>query len=82
MTQDTGPDDGGDPERGGEVPPVTGDAPEALSGAEAPAVRHLVSIDDVSIEEMHALFRLADRFASDPRAFADTCPGFISASLF
>ena len=44
--------------------------------------RHLVSIDDVSIEEMHALFRHADRFAADPRAFADTCPGFISASLF
>ncbi len=44
--------------------------------------RHLVSIDDVSIEEMHALFAHADRFAGNPRTFADTCPGFISASLF
>ncbi len=46
------------------------------------APRHLVSIDDVSIEEMHALFAHADRFAASPRTFADTCPGFISASLF
>ena len=44
--------------------------------------RHLVSIDDVSIDEMHALFQHADRFAEDPRGFADSCPGFISASLF
>lgn len=41
-----------------------------------------MSIDDVSIEEMHALFAHADRFAANPRTFADTCPGFISASLF
>ncbi len=45
-------------------------------------LRHLVSIDDISIEEMHALFAHADRFAASPRTFADTCPGFISASLF
>lgn len=48
----------------------------------APRARHLVSIDDISIEEMRALFEHADRFAAAPRAFADTCPGFISASLF
>lgn len=53
------------------VPVQTGGAP-----------RHLVSIDDISIEEMHALFAHADRFAARPRTFADTCPGFISASLF
>ena len=75
MIQDTGPD-GDDPERSGVEEPVAEAEPPA------PAVRHLVAIEDVSIEEMHALFRLADRFASDPRAFADTCPGFISASLF
>ncbi|MEM9802321.1 MAG: aspartate carbamoyltransferase catalytic subunit [Planctomycetota bacterium] len=45
-------------------------------------IRHLVSIDDISIDEMHELFRLADRFAERPREFADTCPGYISASLF
>jgi len=82
MTQDTGPESGGEPEQAGEEPPVAEGAAQTRGDAEAPAVRHLVSIDDVSIEEMHALFRLADRFASDPRAFADTCPGFISASLF
>lgn len=58
--------------------PTTRD--EADIGAARP--RHLVSIDDVSISEMHALFEHADRFASQPRGFADSCPGFISASLF
>ncbi len=82
MTQETGPREGGDPARAGEEQPMAEGAHPVPESADAPAVRHLVSIDDVSIEEMHALFRLADRFASDPRAFADTCPGFISASLF
>lgn len=58
------------------------DAPATTSGEAPPAVRHLVSIDDVTNEDMRALFEHADRFAADPRAFADTCPGFISASLF
>lgn len=60
------------------------DAARMADGAElpGPAPRHLVSIDDVSIEEMSALFALADRYAADPRGFADACPGYISASLF
>lgn len=44
--------------------------------------RHLVSIDDLSLEEIRELFRHADRFAAEPRAFAALCPGMISASLF
>lgn len=65
------------------VPGSVGEgAPESTSGEAPPAVRHLVSIDDVTNDDMRALFEHADRFAADPRAFADTCPGFISASLF
>ena len=45
-------------------------------------VQHLVSIDDISLEEMDALFRAADRFAANPRGFADVGPGLIAASLF
>jgi aspartate carbamoyltransferase catalytic subunit len=45
-------------------------------------VRHLVSIDDLSLPEMTALFRRADGFARDLRAHAALCPGRISASLF
>ncbi|HJM56116.1 MAG: aspartate carbamoyltransferase [Planctomycetota bacterium] len=45
-------------------------------------LRHLVSIDDLSVEEIRALFAAADRFAADPRGHADLCPGMISASLF
>ena len=44
--------------------------------------RHLVSIDDLSLGEIRELFSHADRFAADPRGFADTCRGMISASLF
>ena len=44
--------------------------------------RHLVSIDDLSLDEIRELFRHADLFAADPRGFADLCPGMISASLF
>ncbi len=90
MTQDTKANGFGDEERAAESSstdvPVDADAGDHMGDAAAlggaPEPRHLVSIDDISIEEMHALFRLADRFAADPRAFADTCPGFISASLF
>ena len=46
------------------------------------AIRHLVSIDDLSLEEIRELFRWADRFAADPRAWSHLCPGRISASLF
>ncbi|MEM8711669.1 MAG: aspartate carbamoyltransferase catalytic subunit, partial [Planctomycetota bacterium] len=59
----------------------SGVVPGHGSGEPSPP-RHLVSIDDVSIDEMRALFRHADRFAAEPRQFAGTCPGFISASLF
>lgn len=55
---------------------------DASAGDTPRPVRHLVSIDDVSNDDMRALFEHADRFAENPRAFADTCPGFISASLF
>lgn len=44
--------------------------------------RHLVSIDDLSLAEIRALFEHARAFAADPRAFAHLCPGLISASLF
>ena len=44
--------------------------------------RHLVSIDDLSLEEIRELFRHADAFAEDPRGHASLCPGMIVASLF
>ncbi len=44
--------------------------------------RHLVSIDDLSLDEIRELFRFADEFAADPRAHAGLCPGMIVASLF
>ena len=47
-----------------------------------PALRHLVSIDDLSLEEVRALFERADEFAADPRGHATLCRGMISASLF
>lgn len=46
------------------------------------SLRHLISIDDFSIDEIHALFEHADRYAADPRIHAETCPGRIAASLF
>ncbi len=45
-------------------------------------VRHLVSIDDLSLAEIQALFEHAKRFSEDLRAWAHLCPGLISASLF
>lgn len=47
-----------------------------------PEQRHLVSIDDLSIPEIRALFEHARQFAEDPRAWSHLCPGLISASLF
>jgi aspartate carbamoyltransferase catalytic subunit len=44
--------------------------------------RHLVSIDDLSLAEIRALFEHARAFAANPRSFAHLCPGLISASLF
>lgn len=45
-------------------------------------VRHLVSIDDLSLAEIQALFEHAKRFSEDLRAWSHLCPGLISASLF
>jgi aspartate carbamoyltransferase catalytic subunit len=47
-----------------------------------PGLRHLVSIDDLSLAEILALFEAAKRFAADLRGWAHLCPGLISASLF
>ncbi|TDJ68065.1 MAG: aspartate carbamoyltransferase catalytic subunit [Planctomycetota bacterium] len=46
------------------------------------AIRHLVSIDDLSLAEIRELFEQADRFASDPRGSSQLCAGMIVASLF
>jgi aspartate carbamoyltransferase catalytic subunit len=45
-------------------------------------IRHLVSIDDLSLAEIRGLFEHATRFSADLRAWSDVCPGLISASLF
>lgn len=45
-------------------------------------IRHLVSIDDLSLAEILALFEHAKTFALDLRGFSHLCPGLISASLF
>ncbi|HHI80005.1 MAG TPA: aspartate carbamoyltransferase catalytic subunit [Planctomycetes bacterium] len=44
--------------------------------------RDLVSIDDLSNQEILALFEHADRFDQDLKAWADQCPGTILATLF
>jgi aspartate carbamoyltransferase catalytic subunit len=44
--------------------------------------RHLVSIDDLSLAEIQALFAHADAFAADLRGWSHLCPGLILASLF
>ncbi len=46
------------------------------------SIRHLVSIDDLSLAEILTLFEHADAFSADPRAWSHLCPGLISASLF
>ncbi len=53
----------------------------AVDVGESPR-RHLVSIDDLSNEEILGLFAIADEIAKDPRAYAQICPGHILASLF
>jgi len=45
-------------------------------------IRHLISIDDLSLAEILALFEHADGFAADLRGRSHLCPGLISASLF
>ncbi len=44
--------------------------------------RDLVSIDDLSNEEILALFKHADRFDQDLKGWADQCKGMILATLF
>ena len=45
-------------------------------------LRHLVSIDDLSLAEMEGLFRKAHEFAEDSKAFSHLCRGRIAATLF
>lgn len=45
-------------------------------------IRHLVSIDDLSLEEIQSLFEHAKRFDDNLRGHADLAQGLISASLF
>lgn len=45
-------------------------------------IRHLVSIDDLSLAEILSLFEHARAFSADLRGFSHLCPGLISASLF
>jgi aspartate carbamoyltransferase catalytic subunit len=47
-----------------------------------PGLRHLVSIDDLSLDEIKQLFVHARTFAEDLRASAELCRGMIAASLF
>ena len=47
-----------------------------------PRIRHLVSVDDLSISEIDELFRRAKSFSEDLRAWSDLCRGQILASLF
>ena len=47
-----------------------------------PGIRHLVSIDDLSLAEIRQLFVQAREFANDLRAHSHVCRGAISASLF
>jgi len=45
-------------------------------------IRHLVSIDDLSIEEIREILETAKSFARDLKGSATLCRGMISASLF
>ena len=47
-----------------------------------PGLRHLVSIDDLSLDEIKKLFVHARTFGEDLRASAELCRGMIAASLF
>jgi len=47
-----------------------------------PRIRHLVSVDDLSVAEIRELFSVARGFSEDIRAHANLCRGLISASLF
>jgi aspartate carbamoyltransferase catalytic subunit len=45
-------------------------------------MRHLVSVDDLSLDEIREIFERAKAFAEDPGSWASLCPGLIAASLF
>ena len=45
-------------------------------------IRHLVSIDDLSLSEIRELFVQAREFSNDLRAWSHVCRGMISASLY
>ena len=45
-------------------------------------IRHLVSVDDLSIPEIQELFTKAKEFSEDLRSWSHLCRGRISASLF
>ncbi len=45
-------------------------------------MRHLVSVDDLSLDEIREIFERAKTFSSDLGAWSHLCPGLISASLF
>lgn len=47
-----------------------------------PGLSHLISIDDLSLAEILALFERAQSFGDDLRAWSHLCPGLIAASLF
>ena len=47
-----------------------------------PGLSHLISIDDLSLAEILALFERAQAFGEDLRAWSHLCPGLIAASLF
>ncbi len=47
-----------------------------------PGIRHLVSIDDLSLPEILELFEHARRFSNDLRAHSQLARGLIGASLF
>jgi aspartate carbamoyltransferase catalytic subunit len=45
-------------------------------------MRHLVSVDDLSLDEIREIFERAKTFSEAPGSWASLCPGLISASLF
>ena len=45
-------------------------------------MRHLVSVDDLSLDEVREVFERARSFQEDLGAWSHLCPGLISASLF
>ncbi len=53
-----------------------------MTEARTGPLRHLVSIDDLSLAEMRTLFERAAEYAADPRGWSHLARGRISASLF